>query len=638
MASARPPETNCPLLTKQCKSVEELSSSEVPEIRAYKLGKKRWSYNQCELKIVQEGGDQRLDVVEAVQYGNASLAEAERESGVTYQVRLTNGYRVRVHVFVVYDEAVEVAQPSSQSASKPQKLYRWPSVSRAQCKKGCQGPVLRSIQRFGRLGKRSGNVPPEARHSKDKIKEAKYMYLSIDEAGTHVNVRRFRLLMGAYDQVGHQLLGSTCSAPIRVLANNDVPSGAAFISMHLPIRADWEGWLPHNMKGAMRMLHLPSPRLTPSPALTHSPMSPADQHATRSLSSNDTSYHLHDVAGPSNFMGGFGGGGHMPQMILSHAMGSSLLHDGGAAAPALVQTGAAGLHINMSTGLWRDTATSELPPLKRSRLLHQSCPDDMLAAFSEIHDVEGAAALQAHLDQLVNLLPPVSHGLALPHALHDMHRAGSPLPLHPSSFLQPHHLDHHGHPQSPQLDPPCVGHMHSPHLSASQPLPHASPSQSDGFSSRHYHSLHDNTVKVQTGLEAGAMVDMAQGLDEEDEEEVQKVEHWTNTLIKQGSFEGTAHLKDVANWQSHIPSGPLTGWVMPQATGSEEAEEAPLAGPISLGMLGEPAPAHKSVAESLMQTFVHAYCGDTAAGLAFEAAAGLNAVDFLNDHHQEEHD
>ncbi len=47
-------------------------------------------------------------------------------------------------------------------------------------------------------------------------------------------------------------------------------------------------------QGAMRMLHLPSPRLTPSPALTHSPMSPADQHATRSLSSNDTSYHLHD--------------------------------------------------------------------------------------------------------------------------------------------------------------------------------------------------------------------------------------------------------------------------------------------------------------------------------------------------------
>ena len=94
------------------------------------------------------------------------------------------------------------------------------------------------------------------------------------------------------------------------------------------------------------------------------------------------------VAGPSSFMGGFGGGGHMPQMILSHAMGGSLLHDAGTAAPSVVQTGAAGMHLNMSTGLWRDTATSELPPLKRSRLLHQSCPDDMLAAFSEIHDVE----------------------------------------------------------------------------------------------------------------------------------------------------------------------------------------------------------------------------------------------------------
>ena len=39
--------------------------------RAYKLGKKRWSYNQCELKISQEGGDQRLEVVEAVQVGPA---------------------------------------------------------------------------------------------------------------------------------------------------------------------------------------------------------------------------------------------------------------------------------------------------------------------------------------------------------------------------------------------------------------------------------------------------------------------------------------------------------------------------------------------------------------------------------------
>ena len=106
---------------------------------------------------------------------------------------------------------------------------------------------------------------------------------------------------------------------------------------------------------------------------------------------------------------------------------------------------------------------------------------------------QGAAALQAHLDHLANLLPPVSHSLALPHQLQDLHRAASPLPL-PGSFLQPHHLGQsHSHHQSPQLDPPAPGggHLHSPHLSASQPLPHASPSQSDGFSSRHhYYPIH----------------------------------------------------------------------------------------------------------------------------------------------------
>lgn len=73
-----------------------------------------------------------------MQYGNASLAEMERESGVTYQVRLSNGCRIRAHVFVVYDEAKEVTQPPSQPGGKSQKCYRWPSVSRAQCKKGCQ--------------------------------------------------------------------------------------------------------------------------------------------------------------------------------------------------------------------------------------------------------------------------------------------------------------------------------------------------------------------------------------------------------------------------------------------------------------------------------------------------------------------
>ena len=56
--------------------------------RAYKLGKRRWSYNQCELRFVQEGGAARAEVMEAGQCAAASMSEEQAESGVTYQVRL----------------------------------------------------------------------------------------------------------------------------------------------------------------------------------------------------------------------------------------------------------------------------------------------------------------------------------------------------------------------------------------------------------------------------------------------------------------------------------------------------------------------------------------------------------------------
>lgn len=37
-------------------------------------------------------------------------------------------------------------------------------------------------------------------------------------------------------------LSTTMSGPIRVLANNDVPSGAAFIPLVLETHEAWEGW------------------------------------------------------------------------------------------------------------------------------------------------------------------------------------------------------------------------------------------------------------------------------------------------------------------------------------------------------------------------------------------------------------
>ena len=44
-----------------------------------------------------------------------------------------------------------------------------------------------------------------------------------------------RLVAGAYDENGDKQLGTGCSAPIRVLANNDVPTGAACIKLHLSL-------------------------------------------------------------------------------------------------------------------------------------------------------------------------------------------------------------------------------------------------------------------------------------------------------------------------------------------------------------------------------------------------------------------
>ena len=71
-------------------------------------------------------------------YSNhACKASLSRHVALTCaQVRLTNGYRVRVHVFVVYDDARELPQAPNQASNKT--LFQWPAVSRAQCKKGCQ--------------------------------------------------------------------------------------------------------------------------------------------------------------------------------------------------------------------------------------------------------------------------------------------------------------------------------------------------------------------------------------------------------------------------------------------------------------------------------------------------------------------
>ncbi|KAK9817699.1 hypothetical protein WJX72_000872 [[Myrmecia] bisecta] len=235
---------------------DELAGVDTPEVRAYKLGKRRWSYNQCELRLSQHGGDGSLEVIEAlpqVPSDDEAAQEAtpvEATTTVTYHVRLNNNHCMYVDIYLVYDS------PVPNGLEGPDAGYQWRQVDRNDCVKGCQGTLMRAIQRYGRASKKRGATeeagaeagpgaqsPREGgRRGKERCKDARYLYLAFDEAGTHVGSRNFRLLACAYDRADGRRLGTTCSPPIRVVANNDVPTGAAQFHMDLPIVNDWVGW------------------------------------------------------------------------------------------------------------------------------------------------------------------------------------------------------------------------------------------------------------------------------------------------------------------------------------------------------------------------------------------------------------
>ncbi|DBA65515.1 TPA: hypothetical protein ACH3X2_003172 [Trebouxia sp. C0005] len=166
-----------------------------------------------------------------------------------YEVQLENGVTVMVVLYLVY--AVPSNQccqtdvsPQQRSQAAMHDGYQWKLVTRSECSKGCQGPLLHTVRRYGSLGCRF--TGPSTQVQTDscfvKKKQNRYMYCAIDEAGSHVGSKSFRLVVGVYSQTGKDLLGSACSQPIRVLANNDIPRGAAHIPLVVHVRKDWVGW------------------------------------------------------------------------------------------------------------------------------------------------------------------------------------------------------------------------------------------------------------------------------------------------------------------------------------------------------------------------------------------------------------
>ncbi|KAL4418676.1 hypothetical protein ABPG77_010623 [Micractinium sp. CCAP 211/92] len=294
----RGPGSLCPIATELPSSLAEFTAA-VPggsaEIRAYKLGKKRWSYNQVEVRLVDGSGARKATIQQATFVPDAPFPALCQDSAVCFNVALTNGHHLQTHLYIVYDsdsseggicpprsprasrhtprapaqlrheppsgaasssgsadEADDAEAPmaragSSGGSSDADRKCTWTMVTRRECCKGCQGCILRPIQRFGRLGKRQwGEGQAEPAEPQEgpgtAMKEPKFMYVSIDEACTHVDAPAFRLLAAVYDKAGQRLLASGVSPPIRVLANNDVPTGAARIPLEAQLPSDWEGW------------------------------------------------------------------------------------------------------------------------------------------------------------------------------------------------------------------------------------------------------------------------------------------------------------------------------------------------------------------------------------------------------------
>lgn len=127
-----------------------------------------------------------------------------------------------------------------------------PLVDRRDCHRNCTGPIIRPIKRLGKLGKRSPSPEPRGGGGGQNMKDPRHVYLSFDEATTHVGQRSFRLLACFSDAAG-AVLTTAISPPVRVLANNDAPSGAAHLSLVGLMPSSWAGWGTKPAEFAMLM-------------------------------------------------------------------------------------------------------------------------------------------------------------------------------------------------------------------------------------------------------------------------------------------------------------------------------------------------------------------------------------------------
>ena len=142
-----------------------------------------------------------LNIYEATERSfSLDVPASMRDSALEYELKLYNGASVRALIYLVYAEPLVSGGPKVPGQTPALGLNgapltdegsdnAWLPVTRARCAKGCAGPILSAIQRFGKQGrtqKGAGKEPAKPETGQDKWKDARNLFISIDEASNHV--------------------------------------------------------------------------------------------------------------------------------------------------------------------------------------------------------------------------------------------------------------------------------------------------------------------------------------------------------------------------------------------------------------------------------------------------------------------
>ena len=96
----------CPFPTSlRCREAEA-GGREVDAVRAYKLGKQRYSYNEMQLAFLESGGLGRLETVSiALNITTDEIAAADN-GGLVFDLTLGSGEKLVATFYLAYDEPV----------------------------------------------------------------------------------------------------------------------------------------------------------------------------------------------------------------------------------------------------------------------------------------------------------------------------------------------------------------------------------------------------------------------------------------------------------------------------------------------------------------------------------------------------